>query len=102
MSLKVTNKFGKLTAEELSVGELVYWYNWNPGNYEFERVYGILTGTKEVESNGGPVDFAGGKEEGGKAPAPKDMGVKGPSDGAELNKNIRDDAISAIVNVTCF
>jgi hypothetical protein len=37
-------------------------------------------GTKEVESNGGPVDFAGGKEEGGKAPAPKDMGVKGPSD----------------------
>ena len=40
MSLKVTKNFGKLTAEELSVGELVYWYDWNAHNYEFKRVYG--------------------------------------------------------------
>tara|TARA_R100001079_G_C4402106_1_gene131870 strand:+ start:537 stop:812 length:276 start_codon:yes stop_codon:yes gene_type:complete len=58
MSLKVTKNFGKLTAEELSVGELVYWYNWNPGNYEFERNYGILTGTKEVEYGGRLVSMA--------------------------------------------
>jgi hypothetical protein len=58
MSLKVTKNFGKLTAEELSVGELVYWYNWNAGNYEFERMYGILTGTKEVEYGGRMVSMA--------------------------------------------
>ena len=58
MSLKVKKNFGKLTAEELSVGELVYWYNWNPGNYEFERIYGILTGTKEVEYGGRLVSMA--------------------------------------------
>ena len=58
MSLKVTKNFGKLTAEELSVGELVYWYNWNPGNYEIERNYGILTGTKEVEYGGRLVSMA--------------------------------------------
>ena len=58
MSLKVTKNFGKLTAEELSVGELVYWYDWNACNFEFKRVYGILTGTKEVEYGGRPVSMA--------------------------------------------
>ena len=58
MSLKVTKNFGKLTAEELSVGELVYWYDWNPCNYEFKRVYGILTGIKEIEYGGRPVSMA--------------------------------------------
>ena len=58
MSLKVTKNFGKLTAEELYVGELVYWYDWNACNFEFKRVYGILTGTKEVEYGGRPVSMA--------------------------------------------
>ena len=31
-----------------------------------------------------PVDFTGNTEKGGKAPAPKDMGVTHPGDGAEL------------------
>jgi hypothetical protein len=58
MTLKVTKNFGNLTAEDLSVGELVYWYDWNTGNYEFKRVYGILTGIKEVEYGGRPVSMA--------------------------------------------
>lgn len=58
MPLNVTKNFGKLTAEELSVGELVYWYDWNPGSYEFKRTYGILTGIKEVEYSGRPVTMA--------------------------------------------
>jgi len=59
MSLKVTKNFGKLTAEELSVGELVYWYDWDGDTYEFKRTYGILTEIKEVDYNGRPVSVAG-------------------------------------------
>ena len=58
MALKVTKNFGNLTAEDLSVGELVYWYDWNAGNYEFKRVYGILTGIKEIEYGDRPVSMA--------------------------------------------
>lgn len=58
MGLKVTKNFGKLTAEDLSVGELVYWYDWNEGTYEFKRVYGILTAIKEVDYSGRPVSVA--------------------------------------------
>jgi len=58
MSLKVTNNFGKLTAEEYSVGELVYWHDWNEETYKFRRVYGILTLIKDVDYNGRPVSMA--------------------------------------------
>ena len=58
MPLNVTKNFGELTAEELSVGELVYWYDWNAHNYEFKRVYGVLTRIKEIEYGGRPVSIA--------------------------------------------
>jgi len=58
MSLDVTKNFGELTAEELSVGELVYWYDWNAENYEFKRIYGILTAIKEIEYGGRLVSIA--------------------------------------------
>lgn len=58
MALEITKNFGKLTAEDFSVGELVYWYDWDEGTYEFKRVYGILTGIKEIEYGGRPVSMA--------------------------------------------
>jgi len=58
MPLKVTKNFGNITAEDLSVGELVYWYDWSSENYEFKRTYGILTGIKDVEYSGRAVSMA--------------------------------------------
>ena len=44
---------------------------------------------KGANTEADPVDFAGGNEKGGKAPAAKDMGVKHPGEGAELKPETR-------------
>ena len=44
---------------------------------------------KGANTEADPVDFAGGNEKGGKAPAAKDMGVRHPGEGADLKPENR-------------
>jgi len=58
MGLENTKSFGSLTAEDFSVGELVFWGDWDPENYEFKRIYGIILDIFEKEYNGRMVSMA--------------------------------------------
>ena len=44
-------KFGELTAEELNIGDIVEWSNWNDIENDWEVRYGIITNvTNEIKA----------------------------------------------------
>ena len=44
-------KFGELTSEELNIGDIVEWSNWNDTNSNWDIKYGIITTvTNEIKS----------------------------------------------------
>jgi len=58
MDLESTKSFGSLTSEDFSVGDLVFWRDWEPENYRFKRIYGIIVALKEKDYNGRLVSVA--------------------------------------------
>ena len=44
-------KFGELTSEELNIGDIVEWSNWNDSNSNWDVKYGIITDvTNEIKA----------------------------------------------------
>ena len=44
-------KFGELTSEELNIGDIVEWSNWNDKNSNWDVKYGIITAvTNEIKA----------------------------------------------------
>ena len=44
-------KFGELTSEELNIGDIVEWSNWNEVNNTWDVKYGIITAvTNEIKA----------------------------------------------------
>ena len=44
-------KFGELTADELNIGDIVEWSNWNDTENDWEVRYGIITDvTNEIKA----------------------------------------------------
>jgi hypothetical protein len=44
-------KFGELTADELNIGDIVEWSNWNDIENDWEVRYGIITNvTNEIKA----------------------------------------------------
>lgn len=74
----------EMAFEELDEAAELSKVNVTMAGNEDGKASPVGPGTKEFAADKKPVDFAGGNEKGGKAPAPKQMGVKGPEAGAKM------------------
>jgi hypothetical protein len=74
----------EMAFEELDEAAELSKVNVTMAGHEDGKPSPVGPGTKEFAADKKPVDFAGGNEKGGKAPAPKQMGVKGPEAGAKM------------------